>query len=91
MPEERLHWRVLKAFHALPTEMRAREMTRQDYLWCAVNLLLDEEELLNQLCPSCRVEAEEPRCPVCGARAADCGENGGFDLKRFQRLRGEGA
>lgn len=66
-------------------------MTQRDYLWCAVNLMLDEEELLNRLCPACRAEAEEARCPVCGARAADSGENGGFDMERYRRLRGEGA
>lgn len=65
-------------------------MTHRDYLWCAVNLLLDGEELLDRLCPACRVEAEEKRCPVCGARAADCGENREFDLERFQQLRGDG-
>ena len=58
-------------------------MTDRDYLWCALNLLLDGEEALAQhgdyarlisreealdaLCPACRAEAREGRCPVCGA------------------------
>ena len=41
-------------------------MTDGDYLWCAVNLLLDDEETLAQLCPACRERAMEARCPVCG-------------------------
>jgi hypothetical protein len=43
LPRQRLRWRVLRTFGALPTERRAREMTDRDYLWCAVNLLLDRE------------------------------------------------
>ena len=42
-------------------------MKDRDYLWCALNLMLDREELLEQLCPECRQRAEETRCPVCGA------------------------
>ncbi|BDF68628.1 hypothetical protein CE91St43_26000 [Oscillospiraceae bacterium] len=80
---------MLKAFGALPTEARAREMTHRDYLWCALNLLLDDEEALSRLCPSCRAEAEEGRCPVCGATPGDWGENGGFDERKFRELRGE--
>lgn len=64
-------------------------MTDRDYLWCAVNLLLDDEEELDRLCPSCRAETMEERCPVCGAATAGGGdgENGGFDMERFERLR----
>ncbi len=65
-------------------------MTHRDYLWCALNLTLDGEEELARLCPTCRTEAEEGRCPVCGASAREWGENGRFNLKRFQELRGEG-
>lgn len=43
-PVERLKWQVLRAFGALPTERRARKMTDRDYLWCALNLLLDAPE-----------------------------------------------
>lgn len=80
---------MLRAFGALPTEERARAMTDRDYLWCALNLVLDDEETLEALCPACRAEAEEARCPVCGAVTAGdrVGENRGFDLERFERLR----
>ena len=74
---------MLKAFGALPTEERARAMTHRDYLWCAVNMALDGEEELARLCPACRAEAEEDRCPVCG-------ENRGFDMERFLSLGGDG-
>lgn len=43
-PVERLKWQVLRAFGALPTERRAKRMTDRDYLWCALNLLLDAPE-----------------------------------------------
>ncbi len=82
---------MLKAFGALPTEARAREMKARDYLWCAANLLLDGEEELARLCPACREEAEEERCPVCGARRPDWGENPGFDAERFREMGGEGS
>lgn len=65
-------------------------MTDRDYLWCAVNLMLDREEELSRLCPACRVEAEEGRCPVCGAAAADTAGNPAFDMDRFRTLGGEG-
>ncbi len=63
-------------------------MKDRDYLWCALNLLLDHEETLNRLCPACRAEAREERCPVCGGMAAEgmTGENPSFDLERFERL-----
>ena len=65
-------------------------MTHRDYLWCAVNMALDGEEELARLCPACRVEAKEDRCPVCGAAVDDCGENRGFDMERFLSLGGDG-
>lgn len=68
-------------------------MTDRDYLWCALNLMLDDEEALAALCPACREEALEGRCPACGAPTGGdaAGENAGFDLARFERLRrGEG-
>ncbi len=82
---------MLHSFGALPTEARARAMTGQDYLWCAVHLLLDEEEVLDALCPTCRAQAEAARCPVCGAAAADTvrEENAAFDWARFETLRKE--
>ncbi len=68
-------------------------MTHRDYLWCALNLMLDAEEALAQLCPACRAEAERARCPACGVptEGDSVGENAGFDMARFARLkRGEG-
>lgn len=62
-------------------------MTARDYLWCAVHLLLDQEELTNQLCPSCRARAEIPQCPMCGAPVGEREENPTFDLDRFEQLR----
>ena len=64
-------------------------MTHRDYLWCALNLMLDDEEALEALCPACRAEAQEARCPVCGALTGGdwAGVNQSFDEERFQRLR----
>ena len=91
LPWQRLQWRVLRQFRALPTEGRARAMTGEDYLWCAANLLLDGEEALDQLCPHCRQEAEAGRCPVCGRAAVqtDHGANPAFDWARFTALKEE--
>jgi len=77
---------VLKTFRALPTEARAREMKPRDFLWCALNLALDQEEELSRLCPACRKEAEEGHCPVCGAAVGETEENAAFDWERFRRL-----
>lgn len=92
-PGERLRWRVLRQFHALPSERRAREMKARDYLWCLANTLLDREEALERLCPACRARVMEERCPSCGRPAAQWGEgasNPSFDPARFEELkRGE--
>ena len=67
-------------------------MTDRDYLLCALHLILDEEERLDRLCPSCRVQAEEERCPVCGEPMSQgkAGINPAFDVERFERMkRGE--
>lgn len=67
-------------------------MTDRAYLWCALNLLLDDEERLSRMCPACRAEAMEERCPVCGMPAGEAaaGENAAFDRERYERLkRGE--
>lgn len=64
-------------------------MTGRDYLWCALNLLLDDEEALDALCPACRAQAGEGRCPVCGEAVENsgAGENAAFDSERFERLK----
>ena len=48
-------------------------MKARDYLWCALHLALDREEELARLCPACRREAAEERCPACGAPDRDGG------------------
>ena len=89
LPQERLKWKVLRAFGVLPTEERARAMTGRDYLWCVLHLLLDEEEVLDRLCPACRAEVQQERCPVCGGAPGETSAeiNGAFDWDRFQALR----
>lgn len=65
-------------------------MTDRDYLWCALNLALDQEEELARLCPDCRERAEREPCPVCGAERGSWGSNPGFDMTRFETLKGGG-
>ena len=87
-PGERLRWRVLRQFGALPTEGRARAMRDRDYLWCLANGLLDREEELERLCPSCRARALEGRCPACGQSLPEEETgNPAFDLERFEALK----
>lgn len=64
-------------------------MTDGDYLWCAVNLLLDEEEETALLCPDCRAEALRDRCPVCGRTRGRTirEENPAFDWARYRAMR----
>lgn len=81
---ERLKWRVLRDFGALPTEGRVRDMTDADYLYCILNILLDAEEELDALCPACREEAIMNRCPGCGKPRPETNES--FDLGRFEGL-----
>lgn len=85
---ERLKWRVLKAFGALVTEQRAKDMTDGDYLYCILNQWLDDEEELDRLCPTCRSEAEQGRCPGCGAAYTPAvrAENPAFDMERYNIL-----
>ena len=54
-------------------------MKERDYLWCLLNQLLDDQEELDQLCPTCR------------ALIQASGVNPSFDMERFRRLKeGEG-
>lgn len=66
-------------------------MKDRDFLWCLVNHLLDEEEELEQMCPSCRSKAQEKRCTVCGGLVWETeGEsNPSFDMERFLAMKGE--
>ena len=85
---ERLKWRVLKRFGVLPSEMRARRMTDREYLYCAAQMLLDEQEKLEAMCPACREKAKRRLCPVCGEPVPE--ENAGFDEGRFEELKNAG-
>ena len=67
-------------------------MTDREFLWCVMNLILDDEEELARLCPGCRSRAMEERCVNCGSPVSEGegGVNGAFDQGRFERLkRGE--
>ncbi len=65
-------------------------MTDRDYLWCLLNMSLDDEEALAALCPACQAEAGEGRCPACGAPAGtvEAVENPAFDTGRYERMKG---
>ncbi len=90
-PMERIRWRVLRAFSALPTEQRVKEMTEGDYLYCAAQILLDQQESMERLCPSCRKKAERHYCPGCGkAIINETEKNPQFDPARFEELRRHG-
>lgn len=71
-PYERLKWRVLRAFGALPTQARALEMTDADYLFCALNLALDARE----------------GAPGAAKTETERGVNAAFDPAEFERRRG---
>ena len=67
-------------------------MKARDFLWCALNLMLDDEEMLAQLCPACRSQVLEECCSACGVPLAltEGGGNVAFDEARFEALkRGE--
>lgn len=88
-PMERIRWRVLRAFGVLPSERRAREMTEGDYLYCAMQLMLDREKELSRLCPECR--DGEGRCRICGKPLPrETAVNEAFDQNRFEELKGHG-
>ena len=72
----------------MPGEARARRMTDREYLYCAAQMMLDEQEKLDAMCPSCRERAQRRLCPVCGEEMPE--ENAGFDERRFEELRDAG-
>ena len=43
-PMERIRWKVLSRFHALPNSRAARRMGDGDFLYCWIHMLLDWEE-----------------------------------------------
>lgn len=60
-------------------------MLDRDFLWCGLQMLLDEEEEFARLCPSCQVHGMEHRCVACGSlmgEASGC-INENFDLDLF--------
>lgn len=67
-------------------------MRDRDYLWCLTHMVLDREEELERLCPSCRAQVRQGLCPGCG-RPVDAvagAVNPNFDPARFAALkRGE--
>lgn len=84
-PYERLKWKVLRAFGVLPSERRAKQMSDGAYLYCVLQLMLDEQEQLDALCPSCRQKAEQARCPACGQQMPE--QNASFDEARYEELK----
>lgn len=84
-PYERLKWKVLRAFGVLPSEKRAQEMTDGEYLYCVMQMMLDGEETLSQMCPSCREKVKENRCVACGEMIPE--ENASFDEARYEELK----
>lgn len=82
---------MLREFGALPTEDRVKEMKDRDYLWCLIQQLLDREEELEQMCPQCRTQIQQERCPCCGTPRLSWGESGtnaAFDWQRFEQMQG---
>ena len=69
--------------------MESLPLLQADFYSALIEGQLDQEEELARLCPSCRLQAEEARCPVCG-RPAESWEgalNPSFDRERYERLR----
>lgn len=80
---------MLRSFGLLPSSEQAQALTDRDYLLCALHLILDDEERLSRLCPTCR-EAAQTCCPACGTPLEQTGGNPSFDWQRYEALkRGE--
>ena len=81
---------MLKQFQALPVEQRVQDMKERDYLWCLLNIQLDREEELEQMCPECRSRIQENRCTCCGQPVEQWRKravNPSFDEARFARMK----
>lgn len=85
---ERVKWKILKSFGVLPSEPRAHKMTDGDYLYCAVQTILDAQEQQSKLCSKCRQELEEDRCIRCAGALDQVNES--FDTARFEELKHHG-
>ena len=81
----RLKWKVLRAMGGLDIQ----NMADGDFLYCILQMILDGEEQLQKLCPSCRSKLGQQGCPVCGA--VQFGENPNFDENRFEELKKRGS
>ncbi len=67
-----------------------KEMRDRDYLWCAIQMMLDDEEKLEGLCPSCRAQVERGCCTSCGGEMPrdSYGTNAGFDWQKYEERKG---
>ena len=83
---ERMRWKVLKAFCALPSEPRVKDMTPKQFVWCFEQMMADRQEELDGLCPPCLEAVTQPRCLGCGAPLNQTGGNPQFDSTRFSTL-----
>lgn len=83
----RLRWKAMRAMGLWPKN--PGDMTDGDFLYCILQLILDGEERLQALCPSCRADLLGEGCPVCGAAVFE--ENPNFDEKRFEELKRHGS
>lgn len=86
--EGRLRWAVLRAFGIAPWEKRAKKMTPDDLRACVLQMTLDDEAQLADVCPRCREDLLRRRCPVCGEVRFE--ENPNFDPEKFEELRNRG-
>lgn len=81
----RLKWKVMRAMGGL----NFRDMADGEFLYCLLQMILDGEEQLEKLCPSCRGKLGQEGCPVCGT--VTFGENPNFDESRFEELKKHGS
>ncbi len=82
----RLRWKAMRALGSFPNP---NKWTDGDFLYCILQLVLDGEEKLEQLCPSCREDLLKGGCPICGATVFE--ENPNFDRERFEELKKHGS
>lgn len=64
-------------------------MTDEQWLWVYANMLIDNEDRLNQMCPTCRNNVtSDDKCTACGKTISNVEytHNPKFDADRFNRL-----
>lgn len=68
-------------------------MTDSQWLWVYANQILDNEEKLEHMCPTCREEAKNhDKCIRCGKHLGSRNDsmiNPNFDNEKFERLLNE--